>query len=37
MKTQEHMRTESKDAEFHIAFGWLTAASIAIASFATLS
>jgi len=37
MKNQEREFSISQDAEFHIAFGWLTAVSIAIASIATVS
>jgi hypothetical protein len=37
MKDQNETTMDPKDAEFHIAFGWLTALSVSIASWSGLS
>jgi len=37
MKDQIETTMAPKDAEFHIAFGWLTALSVSIASWSGLS
>jgi hypothetical protein len=37
MKEQNKTTMRPNDAEFHIAFGWLTALSVSIASLAVLA
>jgi hypothetical protein len=37
MKDQNVKPMDSNDAEFHIAFGWLTALSVSIASWTGIS
>jgi hypothetical protein len=37
MKDQKETTMKPNDAEFHIAFGWLTALSVSIASLAVFA